>query len=289
MLNSSMYSETEDPFGESKAFTPICPTVPYKNVSGGIIWGSLELKQESRLLQRCLVSSSTLTHCRGISWVITVLIPTLLLNYYFFSKILHFFLFDQRLSHSCTMNVLRMASNSLLCGCMQYVRFSATSHPLKYSLCSFGFSWAVDSFITGGSDKLVYRQSPWYQSRPESNQLDPLLLSLPNATEWRIRPMVVVWAINGYSQTLSGHWLMLPVTTKLCAWSYILFVYVMKSHFIIHRFLSLWDYKQDWVWKRPCFSFPKILRAWFLMYVLLEIFKNKEKKKRAKFSVSSCS
>lgn len=131
MLNSSMYSETEDPSGESKAFIPICPTVPYKNVSGGIIWGSLELKQESRLLQRCLVSSSTLTHCRGISWVITVLIPTLLLNYYFFSKILHFFLFDQRLSHSCTMNVLRMASNSLLCGCMQYVRFSATSHPFK--------------------------------------------------------------------------------------------------------------------------------------------------------------
>lgn len=120
-------------------------------------------------------------------------------------------------------------------------------------------------------------------------RLDPLLLPLPNTTEWRIKPMVVVWAINGCSQTLLGHWLLLPVTTKLCAWSYILFVYVMKSHFIIHCFLSLWDYKQGWVWKRPCFSFPKILEAWIQIYVWLEIFKNKEKKMRAKFTVSSCS
>lgn len=93
--------------------SPPRPTVPYKSVSGGILWSSLELKQGSRPLQSCLVSPSTLTHCKGMGCYYNSH------SYFdfellFFSKISHFFLFDQRLSHSCTMNVLRMASNSWL-------------------------------------------------------------------------------------------------------------------------------------------------------------------------------
>lgn len=67
---------------------------------------------------------------------------------------------------------------------------------------------------------------------------------------------------------------------KAACVSYILVVYVMKSHFIIHHFLRFWDFRQDWVWKRPCASFPKILKAWFLIYIWLEIFKNRGRKKK---------
>lgn len=59
---------------------------------------------------------------QGMGWIITILLPALLLKTIFFSffpQISCFILLDQSLSHSCTMNVLRRTSNSLPRGCMQ--------------------------------------------------------------------------------------------------------------------------------------------------------------------------
>lgn len=128
MLNFSMYAKIGDPPGERKAFNPLCPTVTSMSVSGGILWGSLELEQGKGLLQKCVLSPSSPSHCdncKGMSWIITVLLPTLLLKTglvwfgFFPPKISCFILLDQSLSHSCTMNVLSMTSNSLPHGCVQ--------------------------------------------------------------------------------------------------------------------------------------------------------------------------
>lgn len=117
------------------------------------------------------------------------------------------------------------------------------------------------------------RRLPWYQSccvsKPGQNvpRRDPLLLSFSDSTEWRFRPVIVVCIRNGSAkQCLSTGSSCQSQQSCVCV-SYILVVYVMKSHFIIHHFLRFWDFRQDWVWKRPCGSFPKILKAWFLIYI----------------------
>lgn len=91
MLNFSLDAKIGDPPGKSKAFSPLCPSVPSMTVSGGILWASLELKQGIELLQKRLLSPSSPPYHngKGAGWIITILLPALLFKTIllgFFSK-----------------------------------------------------------------------------------------------------------------------------------------------------------------------------------------------------------
>lgn len=118
MLNSSMYAKTGDLSGKSKAFT--CPVrecqqwhpVGYSRAGAGKRIAA-EVSSVSQL-------TNPFDNCKGMGWIITILVPTLLLKtFVVYFRISCFILLDQSLSYPCTRNVPRLASASLPHGCVQ--------------------------------------------------------------------------------------------------------------------------------------------------------------------------
>lgn len=118
MLNSSMYAKTGDLSGKAKhSHAPLCHTWVSAVASCGV------LKSWSRE-EDCCRSVYQLTipfdNCKGMGWIITILVPALLLKaFVFYFRISCFILLDQSLSYPCTRNVPRLGSASLPHGCVQ--------------------------------------------------------------------------------------------------------------------------------------------------------------------------
>lgn len=75
-------------------------------------------------------------NCKGMGWIITILVPTLLLKtFVVYFRISCFILLDQSLSYPCTRNVPRLGSASLPHGCVQQWHSTQVSAVFGSWLC----------------------------------------------------------------------------------------------------------------------------------------------------------
>lgn len=122
MLNSSMYAKTGDLSGKAKhSRVPLFRTWVSAVASCGVLRSWSREEDYCRSVSCLSQQTNPFDNCKGMGWIITILIPTLFLKtfFFFFSSISCFILLDQSLSYPCTRNVLRLAGDSLPHGCVQ--------------------------------------------------------------------------------------------------------------------------------------------------------------------------